>query len=276
MLYIAGEGHNGFAVRLDAWERKHGVRIPADKFFVSDRAISIFDLDAAEGAAREAEALCPEGVKPALIVIDTVARAFNGGDENSTKDMTTFVDNVTAIFSQRWSSHVMVVHHTGHDSDRARGSVALKGGIDQELYLKLLGGDVRQLVATKMKDGPKPPPMSFTYEKIVLGQEIDNLGDVAEVSSLVPRALSAMDTPVQTTRPAIGKQALSPSAIIKLCSDEWPGVETITAHFQCGKKAALEVIRQTVSMGLMTKQGRGYTLTSAGRRQVDLVPGSLN
>jgi len=37
------------------------------------------------------------GSSPVLVVIDTVARNFGPGDENSTKDMSTFIQAATMI-----------------------------------------------------------------------------------------------------------------------------------------------------------------------------------
>ena len=74
-------------------------------------------------------------VTPRLIVLDTLARNFGGGNENDTKDMNQFVTNVDAV-RQAWGCTVLVVHHTGHNStDRGRGSSALKAALDSEYQL---------------------------------------------------------------------------------------------------------------------------------------------
>ena len=43
------------------------------------------------------EAIDAVGAKPGLIVLDTLARCFGGGDENSTQDMSRFVSACDAI-----------------------------------------------------------------------------------------------------------------------------------------------------------------------------------
>jgi RecA-family ATPase len=79
------------------------------------------------------------GVPVILIVIDTVARNFGTGDENSTKDMGMFIQGIDAL-RVRHQAAILLVHHTGHgDKSRGRGSMALKGALDAEY--KLARGD---------------------------------------------------------------------------------------------------------------------------------------
>src|SRR3546814_2539012 len=66
---------------------------------------------------------------------------------------------------------VIAIHHSGHsDKSRARGSIVLRGAADTEYRMGRLntGGDTL-LESTKMKDGAKPPLMSFRFADVELG-----------------------------------------------------------------------------------------------------------
>ncbi|MBS4163217.1 hypothetical protein PRO82_000515 [Candidatus Protochlamydia amoebophila] len=53
--------------------------------------------------------------KPALIVIDTLARNFGGGDENKTQDMNKFIFSIDMYIRLPFSCCVLIVYHTGHN-----------------------------------------------------------------------------------------------------------------------------------------------------------------
>jgi hypothetical protein len=169
VFYIAGEGHNGLARRFAAWAAARGVSIKDAPFYKSTRGAQFLDADSAETVTREVQALADENGDPALIIIDTLARNFGPGDENSTKDMGAFVaavDDLRACFP---GCVVLIVHHSGHaDKGRARGAMALKGALDFEFQAKK-EGDVVTLENTKMKDAEPPRPMTFELRNVDLG-----------------------------------------------------------------------------------------------------------
>ena len=61
------------------------------------------------------------GAPPQMIVIDTLARNFGAGNENSTEDMNRFVASIDRYLREEFGSAIVLVHHTGHDAaSRAR------------------------------------------------------------------------------------------------------------------------------------------------------------
>ena len=71
-------------------------------------------------------------LQPGLVVIDTLARSFVGGDENSATDMGELVDAVQRIQTEVKCA-VILVHHTGKKGGpqtQERGSSALRGAMD--------------------------------------------------------------------------------------------------------------------------------------------------
>src|SRR3546814_5054521 len=90
------------------------------------------------------------GIDPSLIVVDTVARALAGADENSASDVGRLVDAFDWLKSQ-WGCAVLPIHHTGHSQEaktRGRGSSALYAGLDGE-FLVSSDGDTVQLRSMK-------------------------------------------------------------------------------------------------------------------------------
>lgn len=190
VYYLAGEGQRGLKKRIAAWEQHNGVSTAGAPLFVSAGLPSLCDVEMAEASADEiAEAaeniLAETGLQPSLIVIDTVARAMGGADENTAQDMGAFVRSMD-VLRQRWGCVVMSVHHTGHASEaqgRARGSSAYRAALDSEFVVSSKGEDVA-FTGTKEKDWPKPPAISF--QKIAVPIFVPGTdGEMVEESGLV-------------------------------------------------------------------------------------------
>jgi len=112
VVYIAGEGQQGFGRRIRAWSEHNGVSLADAPLYVAP-AVAIPDpgqlaqlIAAIESALpinvpAERPEGCVEAKRPALIVLDTLARCFGGGDENATKDMSAFVSACDTIRRNR-------------------------------------------------------------------------------------------------------------------------------------------------------------------------------
>jgi len=171
VIYIAGEGHSGFARRTRAWALEHGVDLTGVPFFKSTRSCQLFDIASAHEVADSVRDICEEyNVTPTLIVIDTVARNM-GGDENSTPDMARFVEHIDALLRIPYKAHVMLVHHSGKASPgQARGSTVLRGALDQEYMVEMDDAThMIRLTNKKMKDGEIPPEKTFAIKQVGLG-----------------------------------------------------------------------------------------------------------
>ena len=177
VVYIVGEGRQGIARRLLAWGKYHGMDVSTLPFFISSMPAALTDpASAAEVAATIAEVTEQHGA-PVAIAIDTLARNFGPGDENSTKDMGAFISNLDRYLGN--SCVRMVVHHSGHgDKTRSRGNSALKGALDFEFNLsKKTGGkkdDITvEMWCTKMKDLPEwQRPKVFEPRTVTLNDDL--------------------------------------------------------------------------------------------------------
>jgi len=179
VVYVAGEGRGGLARRARAWELQRGISLADAPLFVSSKPGLLLDEQSALEVEAEVDRVAAEYGAPLLIVIDTVARAMSGGDENASKDMGLFVERVDAL-RRRYGATVLLVHHSGLvDKGRGRGSSALKAALDAEYQVERVE-NTAIVAATKTKDGPRPAPLYFeAVEHVVMvtsgGDEITSL-----------------------------------------------------------------------------------------------------
>lgn len=172
VVYLAGEGHNGLIRRVEAWSKERGVDVKECPLFLSRSAAQFLD-DILVGEVEAAvEKVKEKHGAPRLIVVDTVARSFGGGDENSTPDMTKFVAALDQ-FRERYGCTILLVHHTGRaEKKRARGNMALTGALDAEYRIEKKGSGV-VIECTKMKDAPEPKPIHFSLASVTIGEGKD-------------------------------------------------------------------------------------------------------
>ena len=109
-----------------------------------------------------------------LIVIDTLAVTFAGGDENSPEDMGAYVGNLVRIRNETGAA-VLVVHHCGKDEAKGmRGHSALLGALDAELAIEGAGNQERILRTGKVRDGDGYTDLfAFSLRAVELGTDSD-------------------------------------------------------------------------------------------------------
>lgn len=163
VIYIAGEGQIGIAKkRIPAWLEHN--REPASLPFRLVREAPLArngDGDLAQ-LFESIEASCGEAL-PRLVVIDTHQRVMSGLDENAAQDTSKTIEFYDAI-RRRYSCSVLLIHHSGVDGARERGSSVLRGACETVLRMdKHEGGTV--LRCEKMKDAEPPEAVSFGITK---------------------------------------------------------------------------------------------------------------
>jgi hypothetical protein len=236
--------------------RQHEVSGPIP-FYVSDRAVGILDPDSLAEAQGAIDTLAGQVGNPALVIIDTVARNFGPGDENSTKDMSSFVAGLDAIKS-RYGCAVLAVHHTGLSAqERGRGSYALHAGLDWEYRLGVQG-DIRVLSCTKPKDHEPPMDVAFIPEVVPTGWTDPETG--ADITSVV---LNRTDLPGKKERGLSGAKRIAMDAL-RACLDEsgqahikdWRAEAygrcvSASEDIQSQGKAFRRAVRELLDMGLI-------------------------
>jgi hypothetical protein len=184
VIYVAGEGFGGLSRRVCAWEKETGNKLPNGSVFFTEKSVDFQDEDSVLDLDQAIELVSPGD--PELVVLDTVARCFGGGDENSTTDMNTFIDHVDRLIRAKYKCSVLLVHHTGHaNKERARGSMALTGAIDFGYRVKKLCNLSVEFKNTKMKDAEPPQTTYFDGKSIFIGFGDDDKEETSLVFSQV-------------------------------------------------------------------------------------------
>ncbi len=174
VFYIAGEGYSGLPGRIKAWCFRHSVSIESLKFFSSNQSVPMLEPEAVAELVAAIDEMAVAHGQPVAVCVDTLARCFGPGDENSSRDMSTFVAALDKIRSL-YACAVLVVHHSGlGDDSRSRGSSAFRAALDAEYRLSV-SGETRILCCTKAKDTEPPADLHLVAEKIELG-EVDEDG----------------------------------------------------------------------------------------------------
>jgi hypothetical protein len=143
VLYVAAEGVSGIPKRIQAWERDRHRR--AEDLLLVPQVVNLRSPD--EIAALELEVAQREAN---LIVVDTFARSMPGGDENAAQDVGMVIHSLD-LLAKAQECAVIVLHHTGVDGRRERGSEALRGASDTMVKCEASPGVVK-VICDKQKD----------------------------------------------------------------------------------------------------------------------------
>lgn len=206
VLYLAAESPKSIQNRSRALADKLGVKL--DHLFITDCPVDIYDENGDTKAIVDTTKAIEQGfgVNIVLIVVDTLARAMGGGDENATKDMGVLVQHSDMI-KDRTQAHIMFIHHTGKDQSRgARGSSALRAATDTEIEVSDAGnGAPKEFKVTKQRDlDGKGEVYGFTLAKVNLG--LSNFGALLTtcyVEEAQPAKANAEDQLTQLQREII-------------------------------------------------------------------------
>jgi hypothetical protein len=189
VFYFLGERRDRFHTRLRAWEQYHGQR--AD---IELSSMGIY-LDDSKNLPLVQQELRNHRKNPTLIIIDTLAK-HNSGDENSTSEMSKFIDNLDEL-RREFDTAVLVVHHSGKDSSRGpRGASAFPAALDHELLVTKSGTECMEVKCGKARDWEPFDPIGFQLCKqdvLVDGESVPScvLEERAYVQSSKTRELSA-------------------------------------------------------------------------------------
>jgi len=117
VVYQAGEGARGVKKRLRAWRKHHGARFSRDTPFVLLRSpIDIYRPDGDTGPLiEEIKQIAKMYEVPLrMVVIDTLATAAGGAEENSSRDMGMVMANIAKINAAKAAGgRVTIDGHTG-------------------------------------------------------------------------------------------------------------------------------------------------------------------
>jgi hypothetical protein len=235
VFIVAGEGNRGLRRRLAGFLRHHNIAAQDLPLFFSDGAAAFTENESVADVITAVQKLVGKtGCRPVLVVVDTIARNFGAADENSTKDMGSFVHGCDWVRNE-FGSTVLALHHVGHqDKTRARGSTTLRGALDAEYRITRDDAGTIDFTCTKVKDIEAPQSRRFVLTNI----ELDWLDDEGlPVRTAVLTATDAL--PVATGKVGRGR-------------NQTKGFNILVA--------ALERHRSHLSEGGQNPDGAGVTL----------------
>ena len=176
VLYIAGEGHGGIGARIAAIKQHHNTPDGAQVYVVRSQInlrSSVDDFTNLIVAIDELVQLI--GVQLRMIVIDTLARSFGGGNENSSDDMGAFIQ-ATGKIQNRYKCSLMLLHHNGKDTAKGlRGHSSLLGAVDTQMEIMRFPQTREGLILmSKQKDGEDG--QNYGFEAIEVEIDRSDLG----------------------------------------------------------------------------------------------------
>lgn len=172
VLYVAGEGSESIKMRVLAWKQHHGVN---PMLAVVPVAVNLLDPAADVTKVIEAAATVSAhyGMPVTKITIDTLARAFGGGNENASEDMGAVIANADRI-RLATKAHVMAVHHAGKDAAKgSRGHSSLKAATDTEIEVTAEEATkLHTAKITKQRDlGSRGQELTATFSVVEMGRD---------------------------------------------------------------------------------------------------------
>lgn len=168
VVYVAAEGGRGFRKRIAAFRQRYGVNdvpfalipCPVDLFATGADTRTLVDL--IHDAERQA------GLECVMVVVDTLARAMGGGDENSGADMGVLLKNCDRV-RESTGATFHLIHHSGKDKAKgARGWSGLRGHIDTEIEVA-----PGRMEVTKQRDMEKGKAFGFALAGAEIGKRTD-------------------------------------------------------------------------------------------------------
>ena len=242
-LYVALEGRSGLKIRSEAWHEYFERDVEAGQSLIQTGRVNLAEYEHTDAII---DAVTEHGIE--LVIIDTLAKATSGMDENSAKDMGRIIDQTRRI-QEETGATVILVHHTGHgDTNRERGSSALAGAVDSSILVK-----TGKMSAPLVKDGRTPEPVHFKLEPA--GQSVVAL----------PVPIPALDSDDDVHEEGLQNDL---EKIRNVLEDEGQPMPKNAIHRQIGgnRQRIIGSINVWVERGFLTK-------TTEGRSQLIGLPG---
>lgn len=191
---LSGEG-GGLGRRVKAWMQTFGGgrNLRELPVLALERPLN---LNREEEMSLLVQAIDGAGIRPVLVVIDTLSKFSAGMDENSNQEVAEYLSQVSRFLRERYEASVLIVAHSGHgDSDRPRGASALMANPDAEYIVKRAAQPPTHVEVTRQrfKDTGELPNLAYEAEVIDLGAA-DRYGE--RLTSLIMR-----ETTTKTERP---------------------------------------------------------------------------
>lgn len=215
VVYVASESPDSVRIRKCALWKHYGLDGCNVPLYLVDDPI---DLAANDESARELERLIRDWSKDVpvrLVIIDTLASAMPGADENSLQGMGAAVSRVSELRARTGAAVLCVHHPTKGDNGEARGHGSLLGAADTEIRMVDVG-QVQTATLTKSRDGATGAEIAVCRLDVHVGTGPD--GESVFVPVLVP----GQRPDVAVARPALEGQALDIHRVLVALQEDAP------------------------------------------------------
>jgi hypothetical protein len=192
VLYLCGEGFGGMGARIKACQLHHNTPKGAPIYVVRHQLnlrSSQEDFNALIFAV--VQLVETTGIEFKLVIIDTLARAFGGGNENDSDAMGSFTISMGKI-QEFLKCALMVLHHSGKDTTKGlRGHSSLLGAVDTQLEILRFEEQPKGIISlTKQKDGQDGIRIGFEMVEVEIG------GSSLGFDPTISLAVQASDEPL--------------------------------------------------------------------------------
>src|SRR6478672_5401274 len=169
VVYCAFEGQSGIQQRIEAYRQRYLAEgAEGIEFYLEP-----VTLDLVKDHSELIAAIRASGIKPVVVVLDTLNRSLNGS-ESSDEDMGAYIKATDAI-REAFDCSVLVVHHCGINDSRPRGHTSLTGAADARLAVTRDAAKNIFVDVEFMKDGESGEPIVAALESVEVG--VDEDGD---------------------------------------------------------------------------------------------------
>ncbi|WP_329274768.1 AAA family ATPase [Streptomyces sp. NBC_01451] len=141
VIYLVAEGAGGIKKRVRAWEQEHGCRMDGVRFLPRPIQVSGIEWLVLEEACKR--------LRPALVVVDTQARATVGIEESSNERMSVIFNRIERL-ARESEACATLVHHTGHAGEHGRGASNMLGAVQTELLIKKEGKGADRVISIRI------------------------------------------------------------------------------------------------------------------------------
>lgn len=259
VVYVAAEGESGYHARVGAW-CKHNARNEGKLYLCLGSPNMMNDSDLESFTATIAS------IAPAMVVVDTLAMAMIGGDENSARDMGKVIQASRAI-QREANCAVVLVHHTNKGGTVERGSGALRGAADS--MIRLTGDDDMVLIeSAKSKDAAPFPSRYMKLLPVVLGDELES-------RVLIQAAMVTQQTTDPLTR---NQRQILETLALPIFKTTGASVSELEETTDLARGSIQRIISRLMELGFVTQSAKRepYTITEAGLLKVNDSVDSVN
>jgi 5S rRNA maturation endonuclease (ribonuclease M5) len=254
VVYLAGEGVMNISKRFLAYGGVHERDVNNMPLLMSSRGARLLDdkdHQLLKDTIYEAEDVYGD---IGLIVVDTLARNFGGGNENSTEDMNAFIERIDDL-KDTFKSTILIVHHTGHGlQNRTRGSSVLPAAVDGEFRVNRTDNEEEMFVKlsqTLVKDGKPLKDKNFKFQIYV-----DTVRDITSGA-----LIETDEIPVERKNNLNDDKVLSAIKMVQNADEEpqykWVQRKEIENITEINKNTLAKILRKLVEEGKLEKSPQG-------------------